>query len=530
MKNFSSIIDILEHSYRLYPDKEYLFDGEESITYRQLYHEVGFMASSLCQHGIKKGDRVLVCLPNWHEFVVVLFGLASQGAIAIPCNPKYKAEDIQHILNGGEIKAVFLAENKNLIDLFRSKSMELIVTVRCKSKGCVTYEDLLKLGMGQQAPQHIPIDGKTDVMTILYSSGTTGTPKGVMLTHQNLLYASDIAKKELRCQETDTIFIPVPVFHVFGLVPGVLMTILTGAKLIFMEKFKAEQALYLIEQGNVTIHLGVPTMFILELNHMEDKGYDLTSLRTGIIAGSSCPSNIVRKIRSEMGCNIKVSYGMTETSAGVTFTCFDDNERVCSETVGKAVPGTELKIVDENNKEVSVGEIGEIACRGLGVMKGYHNMPEKTREVMDSEGWYYTGDLATVNENGYYTIVGRKKEMISRGGYKIYPREIEEILYRHPGVLDVAIVGIPDPVLGEISCACIKEKKNYYVSEEMLKSFLADKVVKYKIPDWVLFFKDFPLNHNGKIRKDKLTEMAIEQVDYYLKQFEYQKTVCKIGK
>lgn len=518
MKNVISIVDLLEQSFQLYPDKEYLLDGEKAITYRQLYREASLMASSLSQLGVCKGDRVLVCLPNWHEFVAAFFGLARLGAIIIPCNPCYREEDVLHILNNGDIKAVFLTENKYLINLFQSKEIEVIVTVRYKESGCYSYKDLLSIGASQEYVPNVSIDPENDVMTILYSSGTTGTPKGVMLTHRNLLYAAGIAKDELKCTESDTIFIPVPVFHIFGLVPGVLLTILTGAKLIFMEKFKAVQALQLIEKGKATIHLGVPTMFILELNQLEENNWNLSSLRTGIIAGSCCPSNVVKKIRSRMGCNIKVSYGMTETSAGVTFTSFTDDEEVCSETVGKAISSTEIKIVDENRREVSIGEIGELACRGFGVMRGYFNMPEKTKEVMDPDGWYYTGDLATLNEDGYCSIVGRKKEMIIRGGYKIYPREVEEILHRHPSVLDVAIVGLPNPVLGEVSCACIKQKINCYESEESIKTYLVDKVVKYKIPDRILFLDEFPVNPNGKVQKYKLKEIALKQEDSYCKQ------------
>ena len=442
MKSDFSLIDLLEHSFQLFPDKNYMSNGDCTYSYRQLYQESYLIAAGLSKLGVNKGDRVLVCLPNWHEFVAVFFGLARIGAIIIPCNPCYRAEDIQPILENGEIKAVFMPKNENLIGVFRSEGIQIIVTVHYDKAGCLSYERLLALGKKAENDPIASIDPVNDVMTIMYSSGTTGKPKGIMLTHQNLLYGAINAQNMLRCTASDTIFIPVPVFHIFGLVPGILLTILTGAKLIFMEKFNKIKALQLIEKEQVTIHLGVPTMFILELNIMNEIGCDLSSLRTGIIAGSHCPSNIVRMIRNQMGCNIKISYGMTETSSAVTVTSFTDDEKVCSETVGKAIPGTEIKIVDENRKEVPIGEIGELACRGIGVMKGYFNMPEKTQEVMDHDGWYYTGDLATVNKKGYYSIVGRKKEMIIRGGYKIYPREVEEILYKHSSVLDVAVVGV----------------------------------------------------------------------------------------
>nr|WP_295970687.1 class I adenylate-forming enzyme family protein [uncultured Bacillus sp.] len=513
-----SIKNILEHSYQLYPDKEYLFNDGKNITYKQLFQETRLLAAGLSHIGVSKGDRVLVCLPNWHEFVAVFFALASLGAVMIPCNPCYKEEDMLPILNNGEIKAVFLAENKNLMDMFHSVGIDIIVTVRYEEAVGLSYNDLLSIGETIDYIPNISIDPENDVMTILYSSGTTGTPKGVMLTHQNLLYAATTAKNELECTEADTIFIPVPVFHVFGLVPGILLTILSGAQLILMEKYKTIQALQLIDKGKATIHLGVPTMYILELNKMEEICCDLSSLRTGIIAGSPCPSSIVREIRSKMGCNIKISYGMTETTSAVTFTSFADDERVCSETVGKAVPGTEIRIVDEDRKELPFGEIGELACKGIGRMKGYYNMQEKTSEVVDQEGWYYTGDLATLDEKGYCSIVGRKKDMITRGGYKIYPREVEEILYKHPSILDVAVVGLPNPVLGEISCAFIKQKDNGHESEESIKHYLINRLVKYKVPDMVLFLDDFPVNHNGKIRKNILKELALDNETSYYKQ------------
>ena len=423
------------------------------------------------------------------------------------------------MLSDGEIKAAFFPNHRNLSSVFRDNGIDILVTVRYEELGCFSYESLLTLESNVESVSPVSINAETDVMTILYSSGTTGRPKGVMLTHQNLLYGVQTAKNELRCTEIDVIFTPVPVFHIFGLVPGVLLTILTGAKIVFMEKFNKVKALELIEKEHVTIHLGVPTMFILELNEMNQTAYDLSSLRTGIIAGSCCPSHVVRKIRNQMGCNIKISYGMTETTSAVTFTSFDDDDRLCSETVGKAVLGTEIKIVDENHKEVPYGEIGELACKGIGVMKGYHNMPEETRKVIDRNGWYYTGDLATLNEDGYYSIVGRKKDMITRGGYKIYPSEVEEVLYRHPSVLDVAIVGVPNPVLGENSRAFIKLKNNCYESEESLKNYLTDKIIKYKIPDDIVFLDELPMNPNGKILKNKLREMAIKQEDSYYTQF-----------
>lgn len=509
MENDFSLIDLLEHSYQLFPNSNYLYEGDTTFTYKQLYQEAHLLASGLRKLGVSKGDRVLVCLPNWHEFVVLFFSLAKIGAIVIPCNPCYQTEDLYPILENDEIKAVFVTKNRNQIKLFRSKGLQLIVTVRYKECGCYSYGDLKDFGKKNKDVPSIPIDAENDIMAILYSSGTTGEPKGTALTHKNLYFAVKTARAMLNCTESDIIFTPVPIFHIFGLVPGVLLTILTGAKIIFMEKFKAVKALQVIERRKATIHLGVPTMYILELNHLNEGTFDLSSLRTGIVAGSPCPGELVKKIHNNMGCTIHISYGLTETSSAVTFTSFTDGEFICADTVGKKVDGTEIKIVDENRQEVPIGKIGELACRGPGVMKGYYRMPSKTKEVMDDQGWFYTGDLAKENETGYITIVGRKKDMIIRGGYKIYPREIEDILYRHPSVLDVVIVGYPNPVLGENSCAVIKLKPNHYETEETVKKYLADRVVKYKVPDRVLFIEEFPYTSSGKLKKDLLKEMLL---------------------
>jgi acyl-CoA synthetase (AMP-forming)/AMP-acid ligase II len=274
-----------------------------------------------------------------------------------------------------------------------------------------------------------------------------------------------------------------------------------------MEEFKAGKALQIIEQEKITIHHGVPTMFILELNHPTFDDVDLSSLKTGIIAAAPCPEEIVKKIRMKMGCNIVVSYGLTETSATLTVTGLDEDDRLRSETIGKPVPGAEVKIVDVNREEVPPGEVGEIACRSNGVFIGYYNMPEKTSEAIDKDGWFYTGDLGTKDEQGYFRVVGRKKDLIIRGGYNIYPREIEELFYKHPSVLEVAIVGLPDTVLGEVACAAIKLKPNKVETEKALRQFIEERVADFKVPDRFVFLDELPMTPSGKIKKIALQEI-----------------------
>lgn len=338
-----------------------------------------------------------------------------------------------------------------------------------------------------------------------------------MLTHLNFVHNAACTVEALQCDENDVFLVVVPVFHVFGMVPSILAAVTACAKMVFMEQFKAEAVLKMIEQEKITIHHGVPTMFILELNHPQFKSYDLSSLRTGIIAAAPCPVEVVKKIRNEMGCNITISYGQTETSPVVTITSFTDSDIIRSETVGRTIPGVEIKVVDVNRQTVPTGEIGELAVRGLNVMKGYFNMPEKTKEAIDQDGWLYTGDLVTLDEQGYVRIVGRKKEMIIRGGYNIYPREIEEILYKHPNVVEVAIIGLPDTVLGEISCAAVKLKDGALETEESMKNYLKGKIADYKIPDKVVFVDELPMTPSGKIKKVELQKKLKEDLQTELR-------------
>ncbi|MDG5788847.1 long-chain-fatty-acid--CoA ligase [Evansella sp. AB-P1] len=508
-----SLPEVLEHFYKLIPDNEVVYDGYSRKTYRELYEEVQQLASALTQKGIQKGDRVMVCIPNWNEFVTIYFSLATIGAILVPCNTRYRAEELRHIVENSQAKAAFLTGDFGHIELLEpyvngernQHTLSHLFTVRCERDPHDSYEKLLKLGTNKQVPK-MKLDPKVDVFTILYTSGTTGQPKGAMLTHKNVVHTAKLSAEWMKCTTDDVFLVPVPVFHVFGMIPGILSVISVGAKIVFMEKYNAKEALTLMEKEGVTVHHGVPTMFILELNHPEFKNYDLSTLRTGIVAAAPCPVEIVKKIRSSMGCNILVSYGLTETSAGVTFTSFEDDDKHRSETVGKALPGAEVKVVDLNRKEVQRGEVGELAVRGFGVMKGYFRMPEKTSEAIDKEGWFYTGDLATIDERAYIRIVGRKKEMIIRGGYNIYPREIEEVFYKHPSVLEVAIVGLPDTVLGEVTCAAIKLKPNEVEDEDTLRDFIKNKVADYKVPDRFVFLEELPMTASGKIKKVALEE------------------------
>lgn len=514
-----TVSELLEEKYKKSPHKEVLFDRTSRMTYEELWKSSLALSASLKKMGLEKGDKIAVCLPNWNEFVVIYMASAHLGTVLVPFNTRYRQEEVEYILRNSDAKAAFFTkefdgvnhaqqftEAKQKVDL-----LEHLITVRYDTEQYSSFEQLIEEGKKVRF-EPVNLDPNEDLFSILYTSGSTGAPKGAMLTHSNVVQTAIKSAEGMKCTSDDVFLVAVPVFHVFGMVPSILSTVACGARMVLMDKYKAQEALKLQEQERITVKHGVPTMFILELNQDNFKNFDLRSLRTGIIAAAPAPEEIVRRIRTEMGCDVVVSYGLSETSPTLTMTKFDDPDHLRAETVGAALPGAEIKIVDEERNEVRTGEVGEIACRSFGVMKGYYKMPEKTWEAFDDEGWFYTGDLGTLDENGYLRIVGRKKEMIIRGGYNIYPREVEEVFYKHPSVMEVAIVGLPDTVLGEISCACIKLKPNVKTSEAELYAYIKERVADYKVPDKLLFVDELPMTASGKIKKIALQEQLKESL------------------
>ncbi|GIN97326.1 hypothetical protein J6TS1_31960 [Siminovitchia terrae] len=513
-----SVSELLESVCQTAPGHEVLFDGYSRMSYKDLREQSYSLAASLQEMGIRQGDKIAVCLPNWNEFIVIYFAVAHMGAVIVPFNIRYRINEVEYILRNSEAKAAFLTnefDGVNHLEQFTKAyqgvdTLKELITVRHSTDAFVSYEQLVQKKESHFTPPIIL--PKEDVFSILYTSGSTGPPKGAMLTHANVVDTAVITAEQMECTAEDVFFVAVPVFHVFGMVPSILSTISVGARMVLLDHYKAKKSLELIESEKITVKHGVPTMFILELNHEDFSKYDLSSLRTGIIAAAPCPVEIVKRIRHTMGCEIMVAYGLSETSPTLTMTSFDDSDLVRAETVGKALPGAEIKIVDDNRNEVMNGEVGEIACRSFGVMKGYCHMREQTKEALDENGWFYTGDLGTIDPEGNLRIVGRKKEMIIRGGYNIYPREVEEVFYKHPDVLEVAVVGLPDTVLGEITCACIKLKADSKTSELRLLQFIKNEISDYKVPDKIILMDEFPMTASGKIRKISLQEQLAESL------------------
>jgi fatty-acyl-CoA synthase len=512
-----SVAQLLDQAFQSCPEKEVIYDGKRRMSYRDLHNEATELAAGLQQMGVQKGDRVAVSLPAWYEFIVTVFAIAKAGAVLVPFNTRYREEEAEYILNDSGAKVVFFTKEYDGVHHLnqfqaiqkRLSSLEHLITVRFEREGISSYNRVQQNGQAQVLLQP-EVDVIEDVFSIIYTSGTTGKPKGAMLTHNNLITCSVNSCLAIRANENDVYLHASPYFHIMGLA-GILRLVAGKAKAVILEKYHTVQALKLMEQEKVTIHSGVPTIFILELNHPSFKSYDLSSLRVAIMAGAPCPVEIIRKVKAEMGCPVLVSYGMTETAPIMTFTGFEDDDLIQAETVGKALKDVELKIVDDNRKSLPHGAVGEIACRSKSLMKGYYHLPEKTAEVIDEEGWFYTGDLGTTDDAGYICIVGRKKDMVIRGGYNIYPGEIEEVFYTHPAILEIAIIGLPDTVLGEVSCAAVTLKSGFSTPSEELKRFITERVADYKIPDHVVVVEELPKTSSGKIMKFVLKDTILKE-------------------
>lgn len=512
-----SVPQLLERISRSSPDREALYDGIRRLTFKEIKKESDELAAGLLKLGLQKGDRVAVSLPTWYEFITIVYAISKIGAIVVPYNIRYQEEESEHIIGDSGAKAIFFTKDYNGVDHYsqlqsiikRHPHVKHLIAVRSgQLNGTLDYQTLRQMGNGKEVPQ-VPIDVKEDLFAIIYTSGTTGKPKGVMITHYNMVSVTLNSHEVNGLTEEDVQLHVAPYSHVMGL--GMIVRMMAyGTKAVLLESFNAKRVLELIEQEKITVHVGVPTMFILEMNHPEFKSFDLSSLRKAFVAGAPCPVDVIKRIKKEMNCTVQNSYGMTETSLALTYTLPDDDDVLHAETVGKAIKGVELKVVDENRQEVAPGVVGELACRSPGLMKGYYNLPDKTREVIDAEGWFYTGDLATIDEKGYVRIVGRKKEMIIRGGFNIYPSEIEEVFYEHPAVEEAAVFGIPDSVLGEVACAAIVLRQASKVKPDELRHFIYGKLADYKRPDHIILMDELPKTPSGKIMKHILREKVIE--------------------
>lgn len=518
-----TITERLRRTVELFPDREALVVPYQNYraTYQEFWNQIEEITKGLLAFGVKKGDRVGIWSPNRHEWVIVQFATARIGAILVNVNPAYKASELKFALRQSEISLLIMSKNFRKTNYF-----EIIQEVR---KSCIHLKQIVILDRDWQAlieagkrisTQEIEDIEATlqfdDPINIQYTSGTTGFPKGATLTHHNILNNGYFIGERLHYTEKDRVCIPVPFYHCFGMVLGNLACITHGSAMVIPgEAFEAETVLKTVQDEKCTSLYGVPLMFIAELEHPNFEKYDMSSLRTGIMAGASCPEKAMREVQEKMNMtDVAICYGMTETSPVSTQTFVDDqlNKRVS--TVGRVHPHQEIKIIDPaSGKIVPRGESGEFCTRGYSVMLKYWNNEEATKAVIDDAGWMHTGDVASMDDEGYVTITGRIKDMIIRGGENISPFEIEEYLHTHETISEVYVIGVPDYKYGEVVMAWIKFKEGRSVSEDELREYCKGQIATYKIPKYFKFTEEFPTTVTGKIRKIEMREISSRELE-----------------
>jgi len=532
-----TIGDFLTHIAARYADNDALVVPHQDVrwTYREFDERVTRLAAGLLALGLEPGDRVGIWSQNCAEWVLVQFATARAGLIMVNINPAYRRSELEYVLGKVQCAALILAPVFKTSDyigmvqdvvpemlgaapsqLRSSKLPQLRHVIRMGSEqtpGMLNFDDLMAEPSAEQLAQLAKLGAALqfdDPVNIQFTSGTTGSPKGATLTHHNILNNGFFIGEAMKLTHIDRLCIPVPLYHCFGMVLGNLACVTHGATMVFPgEGFEPKSVLETVQRERCTGLHGVPTMFIALLDHPDFAQYDLSTLRTGIMAGSPCPAEVMSRVIERMHLSeITIAYGMTETSPVSFQSSTDDPVPLRVSTIGRVHPHLEVKIVDADGCIVPRGVKGELLTRGYSVMLGYWGDEEKTRETIDAARWMHTGDLAVIDENGFATIVGRAKDMVIRGGENIYPREIEEFLYRHPKVLDVQCVGVPDPKFGEELCACIILRPGMDAEADEIRDFCKGQIAHYKIPRHIRFVSQFPMTVTGKIQKYLLREQA----------------------
>jgi fatty-acyl-CoA synthase len=512
-----SVADVLAARAAEAPDHTFVVLGDRRLTYGQVESQAEAMAAALYELGIEAGDRIALNLPNWPEFVVAVFAAAKLGATIVPLNPKYTTPELQYMLRHSESVVVVTAEVWEGVDylarfenfLTSLPDLQYVISVGVEDlwydDRIYQFEDLLSSGAGREYRRaEVNPD---EVFAIVYTSGTMGKPKGVSLTHTNLLWAATACAEGVDLQPEDVVFGVSALFNVFGLGPGVLGTAVAGATLVLQDDQSPAHALEIVERERVTVYHGLPTTFILDLHEPTRKQRDLSSIRTGIVAGSPVAEDLIGRIQRELIPDVHIAYGLTEAGSTVTITSHDDSPGKRTSTVGRPVHGMEVKVLDLDGSQLPIESVGEVAVRGPGVMVGYYRQPSETAHAFTEDGFFLTGDLGMVDDEGYLHILGRRKEMIIRAGFNVYPRELEDRLHAHPAVLDVAVVGLPHEVLGEVACACIVPVEGAIVTGDEIKDFCREVMADYKVPDLVRFLDGFPMTGSGKVRRVELARI-----------------------
>ena len=538
---FTTIGRLFDNTVASYPDRDAVSVCHQNIhwSYKQLKQKVDACAAGFIQLGLKPGERIGIWSPNNIEWLITQFATAKAGLILVNINPAYRISELEHALKISGCSALVLAhafKTNDYISALQTLAPEIdscapgklvserlpdlrmvMVIAEDAPKGFFRFADIANYAddAGYSALETLAAQLQPDdPINIQFTSGTTGAPKGATLSHHNIVNNGYFVAKRQAFTEADKLCIPVPLYHCFGMVMGVLGCVSHGASMVFpSESFEPAATLKAVSQEKCTALYGVPTMFIAALDDPSFADHDLSHLRTGVMAGSPCPAEVMKRVIEDMHMqDVTIAYGMTETSP-VSFQCTPDDpfeKRVGS--VGMVMPFVEVKIIDKARRTVARGIQGELLTRGYSVMQGYWNDAKRSSEAVDTAGWMHTGDLAVMDDQGYATITGRLKDMIIRGGENIYPREIEEFLYKHPAIADAQVFGVPDDRLGETVAVWVQLKPGTTLEGESLIEFCKGRIAHFKIPTHIKFVQDFPMTITGKIQKFVMRDKMLEEL------------------
>jgi fatty-acyl-CoA synthase len=536
-----TIGSLFDRTVEKYPDGEALIARHQGIrwTYSEYKKEVEDLATGLLALGLEPGERIGIWAPNCFEWCLTQYATAKIGAIMVNINPAYRVFELEYALNKSGCRAIIAAErfkSSEYLQMIRDlapelencepgrlvstklPSLEMVIRLgEGKTPGMLNFADVCRMGGGHELERLRRIQSRltpSDSINIQFTSGTTGNPKGATLTHHNIVNNAHIVASGMKFTHRDRLCLPVPLYHCFGMVMGSLACVSKGATVVLpADAFEPASVLEAVQAERCTALHGVPTMFIAELDHPGFNQYDLSSLRTGIMAGALCPAEVMKQVIGRMNmAEVLIAYGQTECSPVNHMTAPDDTISHRVESVGKAGPHLEVKLVDEQGHIVPIGEPGDICARGYAVMQGYWNDPGQTAATVDKEGWLHSGDLGVMDEDGYVQVVGRIKDMIIRGGENIYPKEIEEFLYTHPGIQDAQVIGVPDEKYGEEVCAWIKPKEGVELSIDEIREFCRKRIAYFKVPRYIRLVDEFPMTVTGKIQKFKMREHMQQEI------------------
>lgn len=538
--NEKTVGEIVKEAARKFPDTEAYVYPEHGIrkTYKEFDKETDELAKAFIGMGIQKGEHVAIWSDNKREWLLSQFATGKMGAVLVTVNTNYQEKELEYLLQQSDATTLILCESfkgTSYLDIVRAICPEIIhsekgnilsekfphfkrviVMTDNEYKGMYSWAELLSHAdkvSDDTLENALKSLHNEEVINIQYTSGTTGFPKGVMLSHKNVVNNGQLVGDYIYLTEEDRLCIPVPFFHCFGCVMGTIASVTHGTTMVIIEQFNPGKVLQIVQDEKCTALHGVPTMFIAELNHPDFKQFKLSTLRTGIMAGSICPIEVMKKVITDMGASeITIAYGQTESSPVITQTKTDDPIEKRVSSVGKPHPAVEVKIIDPlTGEDTPTGVPGELCTRGYLVMKGYYKNEQATKSAIDPNGWLHTGDIAVVDEEGYIDITGRIKDMVIRGGENIYPKEVEEFLYQHPKVQDVQVVGVPDPKYGEELMAWVILKSGEQMTSDELKEYCKGKISYHKIPKYIEFIESYPMTASGKIQKFLLREMSKEK-------------------